>query len=876
MKHSRCNADMILFACVACILSLALAPSANAIQLSTATRTLPAAYAPGYPSPVQIVALPANSISSWTLVETLPVGWTASAINLAGDWDATDHQITWGPFLGATSHTLTYQAIPPLGANGAKLFSGLVTFNTSSQAVAGNTSISNDQIAPHVVSVTRLDANPTSLSTVRFQVAFSEPVTGVDPSQFSMIRGGTIGGASVTAVANGPTTWTVSEHAITGNGTLGLGVTSNGVSGISDLAGNLLDAPFTSGELYTIDRMPPITVLRTTLINNATRITTTAVEVTFNKPVTGFDSSDIVTTHALVTDFGASTPARYYFTLVSMGEGPFQVGIAAGAARDAAGNPSFAADRLNLAYDVTPPTFSTPIATPNQAKFNTTVVLAFNASEALGDAPVVSVNSHPATIQSQIGRAYSYSYAIKGGDPDGMARIDISGADLAGNSSATSNTTALLVDTTPPVGTIAIAAGAPYTTSTAVTLNMTANDFGGSGASQVNVSSDGSTWNGWVPYVTPLPWMLGAGDGLKSIYVQIQDAAGNISSVTSDTIVLDTVPPVFSNFTASPALATTLATVVTTTFTASEMLQSSPTLSINGHGATLRHHRGMLYGFSYAIAAGDPDGHATLTAAGRDLAGNPAATSTTMVLLVDKTAPTGTVAINAGAATATTTTVYLTLTANDGLGAGVSQMCFSSDGSHWTPWEPYLAYRVWSLSGADGPKVVFVRLQDRAGHIKGGISGTILLDTTAPQSKVTAPTGVSNSALLTLQWSATDPGAKPSGLKHVEIMWLKDSGAWTSLGTFAPGITSTPFDTATHGGPGTYLFFSIATDLAGNVESWPAGADASVRIAAPNVSSVVLYLLGYTNDRTGLDYNRDGAITITDELFRLQAAKSFK
>ena len=52
------------------------------------------------------------------------------------------------------------------------------------------------------------------------------------------------------------------------------------------------------------------------------------------------------------------------------------------------------------------------------------------------------------------------------------------------------------VDNTPPTGTVAINAGAPYATSTSVTLALTADDGAyGSGVTKVRMSNNGTSWS---------------------------------------------------------------------------------------------------------------------------------------------------------------------------------------------------------------------------------------------------------------------------------------------------------------------------------------------------------------------------------------------
>jgi hypothetical protein len=99
----------------------------------------------------------------------------------------------------------------------------------------------------------------------------------------------------------------------------------------------------------------------------------------------------------------------------------------------------------------------------------------------------------------------------------------------------------ITVDITPPTGSILINNDALYTTTTAVTLNLSAQDaisgMGGTGA-QMKFSNDNITWSAAVAYVTTKARTLISGSGIKTVYVKFKDVAGNWSGVYSDTIEL--------------------------------------------------------------------------------------------------------------------------------------------------------------------------------------------------------------------------------------------------------------------------------------------------------------------------------------------------
>ena len=109
---------------------------------------------------------------------------------------------------------------------------------------------------PIVLSVTSKDPNPSSLSSVRYTVTFSEPVTGVEDSSFNLLTTGLTGSPAVTNVSGADDVYTVTASTGSGNGTLKLRVIDNDT--IVDSDGNPLGLPglgngnFTSGDTYLV------------------------------------------------------------------------------------------------------------------------------------------------------------------------------------------------------------------------------------------------------------------------------------------------------------------------------------------------------------------------------------------------------------------------------------------------------------------------------------------------------------------------------------------------------------------------------------------------------------------------------------------------
>ncbi len=97
----------------------------------------------------------------------------------------------------------------------------------------------------------------------------------------------------------------------------------------------------------------------------------------------------------------------------------------------------------------------------------------------------------------------------------------------------------IILDTTDPTGSIIIDNGASSTLLSVVTLSLTYNDFG-SGVDRVRYRTNG-IWDKevWLLPVHSRSWTLSPGIGPKTIYYQVRDKAGRISSTYSDSIYAD-------------------------------------------------------------------------------------------------------------------------------------------------------------------------------------------------------------------------------------------------------------------------------------------------------------------------------------------------
>jgi hypothetical protein len=128
-----------------------------------------------------------------------------------------------------------------------------------------------DRTAPYVTGSWLTDTNPTSADSVSYSVVFSEPVIGVDASDFNLSATGSLSDASITNVSGSGYLYIVVASTGTGEGLLRLDILDN--DSILDGAGLPLagvgfdNGNFTSGAAYHVDK-PVLTTVTETFRSN--------------------------------------------------------------------------------------------------------------------------------------------------------------------------------------------------------------------------------------------------------------------------------------------------------------------------------------------------------------------------------------------------------------------------------------------------------------------------------------------------------------------------------------------------------------------------------------------------------------------------------
>jgi hypothetical protein len=293
------------------------------------------------------------------------------------------------------------------------------------------------------------------------------------------------------------------------------------------------------------------------------------------------------------------------------------------------------------------------------------------------------------------------------------------------NGSTVTTTFNLYVDSTAATGSIVINGGAGYTGSTNVTLALSATDSQ-TGVAEMRFGNTGDPWSAWEPYATTKSWTLPSGDGNKYVWVQFRNNAGMISNQYSDGIYLDTSVPTGSLVINSGATYATSASV-NLTLSASDSGSGVADMHIGNSGGSWDPWETYTTSKAWNLIAGDVS--KSVWVQYRDNAGNISNQYGDEIIL-DTTAPTGSVTINGGAAETNSLIVTLNLSASDAT-SGMSQMRFSNNSSIWSPWQAYGTTKSgWDLStyggnSSPGTKTTYVQYRDAAGIVSLTYSDSI-------------------------------------------------------------------------------------------------------------------------------------------------------
>jgi hypothetical protein len=309
-----------------------------------------------------------------------------------------------------------------------------------------------DRTAPTVSSIVRAGASPTNASSVVYTVNFSENVTGLAASNFSVTITGLAGTPAVTNIAGSGAAYTITVSTGTGDGTLRLNLANS--TGLTDTAGNPVSGlPFTSGQVYTLDRTAPTVSSIVRAGPSPTNASSVVYTVNFSENVTGLATSNFsVTISGLggtpaVTNV-AGSGASYTITVsTGTGDGTLRLDLANSTGlADTAGNavsnvPFTSGDVYTL--DRTAPTVTSIVAADPNPTGAASVHYTVSLSESVTGLAVsnfsVTISGLGGTpaVTNVSGSGASYTVTVSTGTGSGTLRLDLANstgvADAAGN-----------------------------------------------------------------------------------------------------------------------------------------------------------------------------------------------------------------------------------------------------------------------------------------------------------------------------------------------------------------------------------------------------------------------------------------------------------
>jgi hypothetical protein len=265
------------------------------------------------------------------------------------------------------------------------------------------------------------------------------------------------------------------------------------------------------------------------------------------------DQTGLGTSELLGTSLSASLPdEKYYWRVRSF---------------DGAVNPTPWSATREFTIDTNAPSGTISIDAGATHVGTTSVTLTLTSSESNLDNPgqetsgVVSMEfSNDSTTWSGV-EAVDTTKAWTLTVGDATKTVYVRFYDNAGNVSGnTAISDTIILDTADPTGTVSIDAGAAETNSTSVTLTLSGTD---ASALQMRFSNDGTAFSAYEAFNTTKAWTLSGGDGTRTVYMQLQDEAGNTSSIVplsgaiQDDIVLDQTGPDAPTLISPPDLFTT-------------------------------------------------------------------------------------------------------------------------------------------------------------------------------------------------------------------------------------------------------------------------------------------------------------------------------
>ena len=302
----------------------------------------------------------------------------------------------------------------------------------------------NTLALPAVTSIVRTGAATTNATSVSWTITLSAAVTNFTTTNIGITVGG-LTSPSVTSLVGSGTTWTATADTGSGNGTIRMDVNNdNAVSpGISNV-------PFTTGEVYTIDKTAPSVSSIVRASGTPTNATSVDFTITFSETVVGvttgaFSLDTTGVAGAGVTGISGSGATRTVSVSTGTGDGTVSIDLTSFAGiQDGAGNSVASGFTAGEAYNVdkTAPSVSSIVRADADPTAAASVDFTVTFDESVtgvttGAFALDTTGVSGAAIAGIAGSGTTYTVSVSTGTGDGTVSIDLS--TIAGIADAASN-----------------------------------------------------------------------------------------------------------------------------------------------------------------------------------------------------------------------------------------------------------------------------------------------------------------------------------------------------------------------------------------------------------------------------------------------------
>jgi hypothetical protein len=596
-------------------------PTAAGTFTVTSDRTAPAA----------TVTAPADPTNADPILFTVAFDEDVTGLDAA---DLTATNGTVGAVTAVDARTFAVEVSPTAdGLVTLTVLAGSVTDPAGNVTAADATgSTTSDRTAP-TPTVTTSEPDPTAAAVIPFTVTFDEDVTGFDETDVTVTNGAVTNFVMVDA-----RTFTF-DVTPAGDGLVTVDLPAGAAQ---DPAGNGSAAASAS---VTSERLAP-TAAVTTTAGTATNVSPIPFTVTFSEDVTGFTDAGLVVANGTVSNFVAVDARTFTFDVTPAAEGAVTVSVAAGAALDMFGNANPASPAAAVEYDITAPTpaVSTTATDPTNLDAIPFTVTFDEDVTGFDETDIAVANGAASNFVAVDARTFTFDVTPAADGPVAVSVAAAAAQDLAGNTSAASNTVTVTSDRTAPTATVT--APADPTNADPIVFTVTFDE------PAADLSPAGLTaTNGTVGTVTRVDArtftveVSPAADGPVTLTVPAgaaADVAGNVTtadasaSTTSDR----TAPtPTVSTTASDPTNLAAIPFAVTFDEDVVGFDDTDVTVT-NGTVGNFVAVDARTFTFDVTPAADGPVAVSVAAAAAQDLAGNTSAASNTVTVTSDRTAPT--------------------------------------------------------------------------------------------------------------------------------------------------------------------------------------------------------------------------------------------